>query len=308
MILCCCPNLSVDTRVHIDALQIGAVNRATHTEEFPGGKGVHVALAAHALGADVCLLGIWGGSAGAFIRQNCEARGIRCIGPNINQENRRCLSFTDNDTEVLMPGPQIDECIFDEYLAILKTEAQAADLVSISGSWPQGAPSDAYAQCVQLLNALEKAHLIDCSGEQLTQALEAKPYAVHCNSAEIKDCSHKTNVAEQLDYLKSFCQLSVLTCGSEGLFLAKNDTVVHSLCSIEHVISSVGCGDAVCAAVVVSLAKQSTLSEMASLASACGAANCLNADLGMIHSSDVERFITSAETKIIKQEYTHALS
>ena len=56
MLLAVCPNPSVDYSIWIDSLEPGKVHRATREERYPGGKGVHVAMAAAELGEDVTLL------------------------------------------------------------------------------------------------------------------------------------------------------------------------------------------------------------------------------------------------------------
>ncbi len=66
MIVCACPNPSIDSLLHCDGWQPGGVNRVRDEQRFPGGKGVHVALALAELGCEVQLVGIWGGPTGTW--------------------------------------------------------------------------------------------------------------------------------------------------------------------------------------------------------------------------------------------------
>src|SRR5687767_13151705 len=111
MIVCVCPNPSIDTLVTIDDLSPGQVHRANKEERFPGGKGVHVALAAAELGCEVTLLAFWAAPTGEWIRQQCESAGVRCAGPQVAGWSRSCITFRSqgryNETELLGVGPQI---------------------------------------------------------------------------------------------------------------------------------------------------------------------------------------------------------
>ncbi|MER2118211.1 MAG: PfkB family carbohydrate kinase, partial [Enterococcus casseliflavus] len=53
-------NPSIDFIVHVDHLEIGALNRMKQDFKLPGGKGINVAVVAERLGLDVQCLGIMG--------------------------------------------------------------------------------------------------------------------------------------------------------------------------------------------------------------------------------------------------------
>ena len=71
MLLCLCPNPSIDTYWWMNDIKNGDVTRISKQEPYPGGKAVHVALNITELGEDVMLLGIWGGRKGAWIKNEC---------------------------------------------------------------------------------------------------------------------------------------------------------------------------------------------------------------------------------------------
>jgi tagatose 6-phosphate kinase len=85
MILCLCPNPSVDTYVWVGSFEPGQVNRVRKEQRFPGGKGVHVALAAAELGEEVCLLGFWGGPTGKWNRRSCGEKSVASFGPETEE-------------------------------------------------------------------------------------------------------------------------------------------------------------------------------------------------------------------------------
>jgi len=80
MILSVCPNPSIDTYAWLDNFESGGVNRIKKLEEYPGGKGVHVALAIAELGGRSKLLANWAGNNGDWIKKECINRNIEISG------------------------------------------------------------------------------------------------------------------------------------------------------------------------------------------------------------------------------------
>ncbi len=80
MVLCVCPNPSVDKYVWLDNFEEKESNRILKEKNYPGGKGIHVAMALRELGESVCLLGFLGGPTGMWIKQQCLKQGIGCYG------------------------------------------------------------------------------------------------------------------------------------------------------------------------------------------------------------------------------------
>ena len=64
MILCVAASPSVDKLFEVGRVEIGAIHRPDGFVQVPGGKGLNVARAAHALGAEVIATGILAGHAG----------------------------------------------------------------------------------------------------------------------------------------------------------------------------------------------------------------------------------------------------
>src|SRR4030042_4442254 len=188
MILCLCPNPSIDIYIWIDAISPGKVNRASREEHYPGGKGLHVALACAELGEEVTIAGFWGGPTGDWIRKECMKKNVRSIGIEVKEWSRNCQSFKSeneyNETEILGVGPKICNQDQQALYRLLEMSISTASCISMSGSWPRGSSDDAYARLISLCNSQGKAVFLDCSGRQLGEALTRKPYLVHLNKSE----------------------------------------------------------------------------------------------------------------------------
>lgn len=288
MILCVCPNPSIDKFVWIDDFKPGQINRTRREQVFPGGKGVHVALGIAELGEETAILGFWGGHTGKYINEYCESKGISCFGPEIDEPNRTCLNFRSNGdlngTEVLEAGPFIDDEVaylfWLEYTRLL----DMASVVCLSGSWPLTSATTEIGYGEFTVAAKKKAirAFVDCSGKSLVDVLPARPHCIHINNLEGLDVFHEESPLKIANTLLQNCEVAAVTAGEEGLYLvSKGHSPLHANCKLDQIISPVGSGDSLMAGLVVAHKRGLNFDETAKLATACGAANCIREELGM---------------------------
>lgn len=291
MILVVCPNPSVDTFIYFNKFLPGKSNRILNEKRYPGGKGIHVAFALRELGEDVVVLSFWGGENGNWIKENCIGSGIKCVGPQIEESNRFCYTFrTDdhfNETEILGKGPNIDLLMYDNFIHELKEILPETEMVVISGSLPPGCPTDLY-QNIQKIAAEEKISLfMDCIDEPFRLAIQYFCDGIHLNHSEFIELFSANNPEQAVKILATKCNYAAITDGKNGLYLASKNKLVHAYLHLKTVYSSVGSGDCLLAGLVTAKIRGYTISEMARLGVACGAAKCINNELGLIHIQDV---------------------
>jgi 1-phosphofructokinase family hexose kinase len=140
-------NPSIDRLFEIDRLRPGAVHRPESFVQVAGGKGVNVARAAAALGAEVQVLAILAGHAGRWLAQELAAAGIPLDVVWVDGETRSSLSVADRAgaglTEFYERGPQVSPSAWAE-LAELAAGHAGADWLTVSGSLPPGASTAGY--------------------------------------------------------------------------------------------------------------------------------------------------------------------
>lgn len=295
-ILVVCPNPSVDIFAWVDGLKIAGSNRVTKELHYPGGKGVHVAMAIAELGIEVKLLGFWGGPTGSWVKTECEKRykNLKWIGLGLDGWTRSCYTFKSDsevdETELLGMGPELTDDDLESFNKSFEDYLPDAICVTMSGSWPKGAPSNGYANLIARSNAQSKAVILDCSGDQLLNGLKLNPYAVHLNRSEVTSYTGLDDVEEASRKLSEIT-IAAITDGSKGLYLSENQNTIHASCIIDAVHSAVGSGDCLTAGLAVGFAKGLPQEEVAKLGVACGAANCLKEDLGMLNREDVDRLV-----------------
>lgn len=299
MLLAVCPNPSVDTYVWVDSLEPGKVHRASLEKRFPGGKGVHVALAAAELNEETVLLGFWGGETGMWIRNECEKRNIICVGPDLKEWSRSCFTFKSegiyDDTELLGTGPIISADDYREFTGLYDQFAEKSAVITLSGSWLKGAPDHGYADLIRKAKNLNKPVFLDATGENFKQGLNERPFAVHLNYVESKNITGLDEIGEIIGYFKRYADLVAVTMGQEGLFLDFEDTTLHGKVVLDKIYSAVGSGDCLTAGLALAMKNNMNTEEMLRLGVACGGANCLRKELGMLYQHDVKKLIPQVE-------------
>jgi len=298
MILTVCPNPSIDTFWTFKSLEKGTSNRSSKETFFPGGKGIHVALALNELGEEVTVLGTWGGASGKWLKNQCLKYNIQTIGPEVEGWSRLCItnkSSTDwNETELLGSGPKLSKKqvnkfknIFESYLINKNPKA-----VVLSGSVPRGFNNNIYYDLINISKKLNVPAYVDASGKLLESTLKAKPFVVHINRHEGKDLSNENNPAYITRWLSDHCSIAAVTAGRDGLFLGYEDEIFHAYHSIDpsEITSTVGAGDCLLAGLCMMILNDKSPLNWAKFATACGSANCINPNLGMLKRKDANKF------------------
>lgn len=303
MLLAVCPNPSVDYYIWTDSLEPGKVHHALREERYPGGKGVHVAMAAAELGHEVTLLAFWGAETGKWIKNECLKKNINCIGPEITEWSRSCYTYKSDgaydDTELLGCGPEITSEDFKVFTREFGLAAKGSDVITMSGSWPKGSPSQGYAELIQIAKKSSKSVFLDATGEPFRNGLKEKPYAIHLNYNECKSLTGLSGIPEMIDYLGNYVELVAITTGPEGLYLGFDESIIHGNVKLDHIHSAVGSGDCLTAGLATGITRKINTDDLVRLGVACGAANCLRKDLGMLHKSDVEMLLDKIEISLL---------
>lgn len=304
MILCVCPNPSIDTYSWIDDIILGKVNRIRKQEDFPGGKGIHVAMALNELGEQSTILGNWAGATGNWIEEQCMNYSIPCYGPKIKGSNRKCFTFRSelndvalSNTELLEPGPELKPDDYKSFIEEFEIISDKAELICLSGSWPVGVVPSASQELTIRAKRRNRRVILDASGLQLLNAIKSNPYAIHLNLEEARSLYQTDNIAVILEQLSLNVELIALTVGEEGLYLKYQDNVIQASVGINKVISSIGSGDCLTAGMAYGLHHNMSLKDIARWGVACGTANCLREELGMLYKKDVHDLLNLIHIK-----------
>ena len=152
MIVCVAGNPSIDKLFEVDQLNHGDIHRPDHFVALPGGKGIHVAQVAKALGGEAIVTGILAGHAGRWIVDQLAAEGVDGRFVWGEGETRSSLSVADRQTGRLTEFYEAGSVSNDDEWGHL--ERLTADLLplgswlALAGTMPPGTPDDGFSRMI----------------------------------------------------------------------------------------------------------------------------------------------------------------
>ena len=167
MIVCLAANPSIDKLFEIDRLVKGDIHRPEGFVQTAGGKGLNVARAVGALGADVTAVALLRGHAGRWLADQLEAEGVPAAAVWCHGENRSSLSVADRETgsltEFYEHGAVVPGSAWIELMDATARLFPTTSWLTISGSLPRGAPDEGYRDLVAEARAAGVRVAVDLS-------------------------------------------------------------------------------------------------------------------------------------------------
>jgi len=275
-------NPAIDRSLTVPRFEVGKTNRGEVRGIDAGGKGVNVAKAVKKFGAEVCALGFVAGSYGQFILDALAASGIHADFCIVQGETRVNLKIHDpvngTETELNEPGFQV----FPEHLQAMKNKikeyAPRCELMVFSGSLPPGAPAETFRELMTIAKPLGAKCVLDTAGPALRYGLEAKPFLLKPNRAEVEELlqvplrTQSELAAAARKLLEMGAERAVISMGGDGAIAATKQELLVARPPAVATQSSVGAGDAMVAAFVYGEVNQLSFRESFRLAMATSAA------------------------------------
>ncbi len=279
-------NPAVDKVMVIENFKAGSVNRASQVLMEAGGKGINVSKTIHRLGGQSKAMGILAGQSGGFIEKSLQRLGISSDFVYIEGETRTNVKISDPIGEVITdinePGPAVEEVVLELLQEKLFEGLGMGDMVVLTGSAPQGVPTDIYSRWIMEAQKRGIRCVLDADGELLRQGVEAGPYLVKPNIHELERLygTETHSIEDIVELAKKLLQKGTefvaVSCGEEGaVFVTKEGAVKAEGIKIT-VKSTVGAGDAMVAALSHGLHQQLKLEDIIKLAVASGTATVMS--------------------------------
>jgi 6-phosphofructokinase 2 len=269
-----------------------------------GGGGINVARFAHALGGSVSAVFPAGGPTGGKITDLVSQAGVPCHRIPIAEPTRESVTVNDEGSGLqyrfVLPGPNMS---FDEQtqcLDVLRAAARSAEFVVASGSLPPGVPDDFYQRVADICRELGVLLVLDTSGGGL-QHITSGVFLLKPSVRELRECCDRT-LATESDQLNAaheliragVAQAVLVSLGSEGALLATPHHTQRFPAIPVHMVSGVGAGDAMVAAVVVGMTRGWSLSKSVRFGIAAGAAKLMTPGTEACTRNEVERLLELA--------------
>ena len=292
-------NPALDIATSTDSVEPTHKLRCSMPRYDPGGGGINVARAVHALGGDAVAIFPAGGAAGEMIRYMLEQQGVPHHAIAISGFTRESLAVEERQTgrqfRFLLPGPEISESDQERCVDQLALAAAEATYIVASGSLPLGVPEDFYARIAKLAQRLGKCLILDTSGAALKKA-GGGIYLLKPSRRELGDLvgreirterEQQHAAREIIEHGRS--EVVVVSLGDRGALLVTAEGVERFAAIPVEARGSVGAGDSMLAGIVLSLCGGLELGEAIRFGMAAGAAALLGSGTELCRRIDVER-------------------
>lgn len=271
----------------------------------PGGGGINVARAVHALGGEAVAIFPVGEPAGEMIRHMLEQEGVAHHAIPISGFTRESLAVEEltsgKQFRFILPGPELSAADQERSLDALSATAEGAQYIVASGSLPPGVPDSFYARVAELARLQGTRFFIDTSGPALKQAglgiYLLKPSLrelVDLTGREIRNERDEELAARQI-IEQGRCEILVLSLGAQGALLATAEGAERFAASPVEARSTVGTRDSMLAGIVLGLSRGLPLRDAVRFGTAAGAAALLGSGTQLCRRSDVERLYARRE-------------
>ncbi|MBQ8398133.1 MAG: hypothetical protein IJX53_08075 [Clostridia bacterium] len=225
-------NPGVDRVIYLPApLAPGTMNRASRTVFCQGSKAANQAILLSTLGgADVHFYTFTGGPLGAACDAFTALPGITTHAIPTAAGVRVNTKVIDSDgtaTELNERGGPVTPEELEQLISALRAGCGDVDILSIAGSIPQGVEKSVYKSILEA-NIAPRV-ILDCDGEQLTQAISACPYLIKPNRRELGGLCASLGLSGFSTDLTEFGDV-VATC---GLVRAKTGEKTNIICTLD---------------------------------------------------------------------------
>lgn len=252
-------NPARDRTVMIPGFEAGKVNRIQETRDDPGGKGINVSKVIAALGGKSTAMGILGGQAGRYIQGCLEAMNIDCDFVRTAAETRTNIKVVDPErhvtTDINAPGVPASMRVLSRVFQKLESRAKPGDIVVFAGKLPAGMQPEMLAEWIRALEKRDVRVFLDADGETLRQGVKAAPYLIKPNESELSALLGETLKTPQQVLqgarrviAETGVRFVAVSMGAEGALFVSEGGVYRGEGLRVNVLSTVGAGDAMMAA------------------------------------------------------------
>ena len=252
-------NPARDRTVTIPDFEAGKVNRIQTIRDDPGGKGINVSKVIKTLGGRSIAMGILGGATGKYIKKSLGDMGIASDFVFTTSETRTNTKIIDParhvTTDINEPGVPVGKRVLTGVISRLLTNAKSGDIVVFAGKIPAGASSLLIAEWTKKLCAQGVRVFLDADSATLAEGVKAAPYLIKPNEVELSQLLGEAlpTLDDVYDGARRVMDATgvrfvAVSLGADGaLFVTENGAWRAEAIPV-NVLSTVGAGDAMMAA------------------------------------------------------------
>ena len=282
MILTVCPNPSIDCTIELDNLNVGMLNRIRNKVETYSGKALNAAIGVSRLSEQVVATGFMFDDHARLFEQVLDREGVKydfvlCQGAaRVNYkiiDKKSMLTEINDKGETVEIGKQKD--LIDKIARI----SAECDIAVVSGSLPNGVPSDYYGKMVAAISKRAKI-IVDTEKDNMNAAIEGgEIFMVKPNLRELESFAGE-EVSTFIDMVKAAYKYIdkgvknvMISLGADGAILTDGKDNFYCKSANVAVNSTVGAGDSMVAAACVGLTRALPMKEILRMSVAAGTAS-----------------------------------
>ncbi|KAA0565745.1 1-phosphofructokinase [Bacillus sp. CH30_1T] len=292
-------NPAIDVRYTLSQFKMGEVNRVSTIDKSAGGKGLNVTRVLSQLGQKVTCTGFLGGKSGEWIENQLSHLEVHNSFVPIKGETRTCLAILSKEgqTEILETGPFISSNELEIFDRTFSSILDTVDFVVVSGSLPEGVPTDFYRELTKKANQKGVRLLLDTSGPGLAAGIAGKPFLIKPNKEEFARLIGRTfgSTDDMLRHAQAICQKGIhyvlLSLGEEGAILVNGKRILRAKVPRVKAVNPVGSGDSMLAGFTYAYSHGFPIEEVLKWACACGMSNAIMENTGEVNLLDIRRFV-----------------
>jgi 1-phosphofructokinase family hexose kinase len=259
-------NPAIDRTITVDRLAFEDRAYINSISESAGGRGINASCVIHSFGEETHAVLTSGGENGKRLEQHVGSCGFRYSIVPVTKEIRTNLTITDRHgltVKLNENGPELTRAEAKRVERVVRELLKKASWLMVCGSIAPGVPTTLYARLIAMARARKVKTLLDASGEELRQAIEAKPTVVTPNSHEAEELLGRTLLTrtQQLDAAARIRSMGaesvVLSLGSRGAIGAFRDGLYEALPPRVDALCPIGAGDALAAGFVWAMRRKS---------------------------------------------------
>jgi 6-phosphofructokinase 2 len=278
--------------------------RLSEATREPGGGGINVARAAHALGEPVLALWTRGGCTGAMLEELLARDGVPSRAVPTRDATRASLVVLESTSGLQYrfgaAGPGLDDQELEAIVDAVASIRPAPRFLVVSDSLPESV-DPGFLMPVVASAASETRVVVDTSGEPLRR-VQGRVFLVKPNLRELSSIAGRPleidpDVAgTAMNVVRSGgAEVVLVSLGAGGALLAWGGGSVRILAPTVPVRSTVGAGDSMVAGMVVALSRGFMLQDAARYAVAAGSAAVMMPGTQLCRRDDVERLYRDVE-------------
>lgn len=313
MILSLAGNPSIDRLFEVQRLDLGHIHRPQHFIALPGGKGIHVAQVATALGARAIVTGPLAGHAGRWVAEELAAEGVEGRFVWTHGETRSSLSVADRETgrltEFYEAGNPVTRDEWRELEAVVASLLPEARWLALAGSLPPGTETDGYSRLIEMAHGRGVATAVDSRSDGLAHTVDAHPDLVKINIHEAAELLERAvegakqcvaAAIEVRERIGGSGHAAVITMGEEGMVVVDPDDARWRGHLYVRGRYPVGSGDSVLAGILVGLDRGEPWPRAIALGLGAAAANAETPGAGYIDPARAIELAERAEVRRLK--------